>query len=89
LAWRLTIGYGGHRRDGVGARASSLWGQQASRLRLFDSKMPVVPTARTAAPLSLMRQRCLNEAFEERVRLVRFTLKFGMILAGEEIGMIA
>jgi hypothetical protein len=31
----------------------------------------------------------LNEAFEERVRLVRFALEFRMVLAGEEIRVIA
>ena len=37
----------------------------------------------------LMRQAGLNESLEERMRLVRFALKFGVILAGEEIRMIA
>ena len=39
--------------------------------------------------LALVRQSRLNEPFEERVRLIRFALKLGMILAGQEVGMIA
>jgi hypothetical protein len=31
----------------------------------------------------------VNESFEERVRLVRFTLKFRVILAADEIWVIA
>jgi hypothetical protein len=38
---------------------------------------------------SLSRQTCLDESFEQRVRLVRFALKFGMILAADKIRMIA
>ena len=36
-----------------------------------------------------MGEASLNESFEERVRLVRFALKLGVILAGKEIRMIA
>jgi len=39
--------------------------------------------------LTLVCQCRLNKAFEERVRLIRFALKLGMILAGQEVGMIA
>ena len=48
--------------------------------------------ANNASPprtLALVRQSGLNEPFEERVRLIRFALKLGMILAGQEVGMIA
>ena len=36
-----------------------------------------------------MRQAGLDEALEERMRLVRLALKFGVILAGEKVRMIA
>ena len=39
--------------------------------------------------LALMRQCSLNKAFEQRVRLVRFALKFGVILASQKIGVIS
>jgi len=39
--------------------------------------------------LALTCQRRLNKAFEERMRLIRFALKLGMILAGQKVGMIA
>src|SRR5205807_4215465 len=38
---------------------------------------------------SLSRQACLNKSFEERVRFVWFALEFGMILAADEIRVIA
>jgi hypothetical protein len=38
---------------------------------------------------SLSRQTFLNKSFEERMRLVWFALKFGVILAADEIRMIA
>ena len=39
--------------------------------------------------LRLMRQSGCNESFEERMRLVGFALKFGVILATNKVGMIA
>src|SRR6478672_3414583 len=39
--------------------------------------------------LALMRQCSLDKPFEQRVRLVRFALKFGVILASQKIGMIS
>jgi len=30
----------------------------------------------------------MDESFEKRVRFIRFALKFGMILATNEVGMI-
>ena len=48
--------------------------------------------ANNASPpraLALVREGGLNEPFEERVRLIRLALKLGMILAGQEVGMIA
>src|SRR5437762_1823999 len=38
--------------------------------------------------LRIERKTGLNETFEERVRLVRFALKFRVILAADEIRMI-
>jgi hypothetical protein len=38
---------------------------------------------------SLVPQTRLNEAFEQRMRFVWFTFKFGVILAADKIGMIA
>ena len=38
--------------------------------------------------LRIKRQARLNEAFEERMRLVRLALKFRVILAADEIRMI-
>jgi hypothetical protein len=37
----------------------------------------------------LIGEARLDESVEKRVRLVRLALKFGMILTGEEIRMIA
>jgi len=39
--------------------------------------------------LALMREAGADEAAEERMRLVRFALEFGVILASEEEGVIA
>ena len=36
-----------------------------------------------------MRQCSLDKPFEQRVRLVRFALKFGVILASQKIGVIS
>ena len=44
---------------------------------------------RRAVYSALMRQAGLNEGLEKRVRLVRLALKFGVVLAGEEIRVIA
>src|SRR5206468_4754759 len=38
---------------------------------------------------SLSREACLNKYFEERVRFVWFALEFGMVLAADEIRVIA
>ena len=43
---------------------------------------------RRAAHSALMRQAGLNESLEKRMWPVRFTLKFGVILAGDKIGVI-
>ena len=59
---------------------------------LEDQKYCQPQTRNNASPprtLALVRQSGLNEPFEERVRLIRFALKLGMILAGQEVGMIA
>src|SRR5437588_10301241 len=39
--------------------------------------------------LALMCQCSLDKPFEQRVRLVRLALKFGVILASQKIGMIS
>src|SRR5438270_1253566 len=39
--------------------------------------------------LALMCQRSLDKPFEQRVRLIWFALKFGVILASQKIGVIA
>src|SRR5439155_23689818 len=39
--------------------------------------------------LALMRQCSLNKPFEQRVRLIWFALKFGVILASQKIGVIS
>src|SRR5580693_557741 len=39
--------------------------------------------------LRIERQASLDEAFEQRMGLVRFALKFWVVLAADEIGMIA
>jgi len=36
-----------------------------------------------------VRETGFNKSFEERMRLVRLALKLGVILAADEIGMIA
>src|SRR6478672_2865618 len=43
----------------------------------------------SASDLALMRQCRLDKPFEQRVRLVRFALKFGVILASQKIGVIS
>jgi hypothetical protein len=39
--------------------------------------------------LALMRQCSLDKPFEQRVRLIWFALKFGVILASQKIGVIS
>src|SRR5881398_2533772 len=39
--------------------------------------------------LGIKRETSFNESFEQRMRLVRLTLKLGVILAAHEIRMIA
>ena len=40
-------------------------------------------------PSALIREARLNKSFKQRMRLVRFALEFGVILAADKVGMIA
>jgi len=68
-------------------------GEERRQITLEDqfvvSRRPRKNNASPARILSLMCQGRLNKALEEGVRLIRFTLKLWMILAGQEVGMIA
>ena len=57
------------------------------RRRDWGRRFSIVWSARRT--FRFARERGLDEAFEERMRFVRFALELGVILAADEVRMIA